>query len=84
MPCGVGGFGGNKGAACVSLQLHRQRLLFLNCHFAAHQARHVARLQRAETLCIFCIPDAFLAALLPGLSNVCTTEMCAVARGEPQ
>jgi hypothetical protein len=39
VPTGVGGFGGNKGAAAVALQLFRQRLLFLNCHFAAHQVR---------------------------------------------
>ena len=39
VPTGVGGFGGNKGAAALSLHLHRQRILLLNCHFAAHQVR---------------------------------------------
>lgn len=37
VPCGVGGFGGNKGAVAIRLQLHRQPFLFINSHFAAHQ-----------------------------------------------
>lgn len=40
--CGVGGFGGNKGAVATSFQLFGKRVLILNSHFAAHQvcARH--------------------------------------------
>eukprot|EP00892_Ulva_mutabilis_P009120 jgi/Ulvmu1/6580/UM003_0217.1 len=35
--CGVGGFGGNKGAVAVGFQLFRRRVLIMNSHFAAHQ-----------------------------------------------
>ena len=35
--CGVGGFGGNKGAAAVSFTLFRRRLILVSSHFAAHQ-----------------------------------------------
>jgi hypothetical protein len=37
--CGVGGFGGNKGAVALSMCIHRQRVLLLTSHFAAHQVR---------------------------------------------
>ena len=37
--CGVGGFGGNKGAVAVSFSLFGQRVLVMNSHFAAHQVR---------------------------------------------
>lgn len=37
--CGVGGFGGNKGAVAVGFQLFRRRVLIMNSHFAAHQVR---------------------------------------------
>lgn len=35
--CGVGGFGGNKGAVAVSVNLFHNRFLILTSHFAAHQ-----------------------------------------------
>lgn len=37
--CGVGGFGGNKGAVAASFQLFGRRVLIMNSHFAAHQVR---------------------------------------------
>lgn len=37
--CGVGGFGGNKGAVAVSMNLFHNRILMLTSHFAAHQVR---------------------------------------------
>jgi hypothetical protein len=53
VPCGVGGFGGNKGGVAIAVQLYRQRFLFINCHFAAHQVRMIqGRLVRAVSLTV--------------------------------
>lgn len=46
--CGVGGFGGNKGAVAVGFQLYRRRVLIMNSHFAAHQVR------RRAACCVLC------------------------------
>jgi hypothetical protein len=46
--CGVGGFGGNKGAAAVCMALFRQRVLLLTSHLAAHQVR----LTHAQHACL--------------------------------
>ena len=43
VPCGVLGFGGNKGATAVSLSLFRRRVVFVASHFAAHQDAVEAR-----------------------------------------
>jgi phosphatidylinositol-bisphosphatase len=39
VPCGVGGFGGNKGAVAIRVHVFRQPIVFINSHFAAHQVR---------------------------------------------
>lgn len=35
--CGVGGFGGNKGATAITFTLFRRRFVVVSSHFAAHQ-----------------------------------------------
>lgn len=43
--CGVGGVGGNKGAATVRLTIDDTELAFVCCHMAAHQKNVIERNQ---------------------------------------
>lgn len=57
--CGVGGFGGNKGAVAVSFSLFGQRVLVMNSHFAAHQVRPRQPIARGvpERTCLIIQPS---------------------------
>lgn len=46
--CGVGGVGGNKGAAAVRLTIDDAELAFVCCHMAAHQSHVVERNENFE------------------------------------
>lgn len=50
VPTALGGYGGNKGAACIRFEIGRTSLCMINVHLAAGQQHYIERCQHFRTI----------------------------------